>query len=111
MLWRPSGIQPAPAIDRDRKLQLRAAQVRLLYENVNTGIIVTVLASPVLAYVQASIVSYPIALAWLAYMLLICAARFTLARRYWKCASRDDAGSAEWGALFAVITALAGAGW
>lgn len=110
MLSRSSRFQSVSAIDSERKLKLRAAQIRLLYENANTGIAVTLLAGPVLAYFQTFVVNYLVALGWLAYMLLVSATRFLLVRRYWH-SPTDCARVQGWGTLFAVSAGLAGAGW
>ena len=84
MLSSFSRVKPAPAGNNERILQVRATQTRVLYENANTGIAVTLCAAPVLAYFQTSVVPYPIILGWLFYMLLISAARFVLVRRYFQ---------------------------
>ena len=110
MLSNCSRVQPAPGRNTEQKLQLRAAQIRLLYENAHTGIAVTVLAAPILAYFQKSVVQYPIILGWLAYMLLVSVARFLLVRRYWR-STVNGTRVPDWGALFALSAGLAGAGW
>ena len=51
-----------PAITRPlggdrRELRVRAAEVRLLYENAATGIVVTVLIASLLAYAQSGDIS------------------------------------------------------
>ena len=89
---------------------MRAAQIRLLYENAPTGIAVTTIAAPVLSYFQSSFVQRRIAVSWLVYMLLVSAVRFILARRYWR-ASPSGAQTAQWNAAFAIGAGLAGAGW
>src|SRR4051794_13153748 len=99
MLSSFSRVKPAPAGNNERKLQLRAAQTRLLYENANTGILVTLCAAPVLAYFQTSVVPYPIILGWLVYMLLVSAARFVLVRRYFQ-SSKEHTRPQGWSTLF-----------
>jgi len=93
-----------------RKEQVRAAQIRLLYENAPTGIAVTAIAAPVLSYFQSQLVPHRIAVGWLVYMLLVSAARFILTRRYWR-ASPSCAQTTRWSAAFAIGAGLAGAGW
>ena len=70
------------ASQNERKVHVRAAQIRLLYDNANTGIAVTILAAPALAYFQSFVIPHRILLIWLAYMLLVSAGRFLLSRRY-----------------------------
>jgi GGDEF domain-containing protein len=100
----------SPEMDT-RKRQLYAEQVRLLYTNANDGIWVTVLVSPLLSGLQWRVISHPIVVTWLMYMLAISSARFTLARRYWRGASRTDANTRVWGNTFAVSAGLSAIGW
>jgi signal transduction histidine kinase/ActR/RegA family two-component response regulator len=93
-----------------RKRNVRAGQTRLLYENVHTGIAVTIVAAPVLAYFQSSVIHYPIVLGWLMYMLLVAGVRFIISRRYWR-ASLSSTPTSEWLVAFAVGAGLAGVGW
>ena len=102
--------QAAQASQNQRKARVQAAQIRLLYQNANTGIAVTVIAAPVLGYFQSLVVQRRIVFGWLLYMLLVSAARFIFARRYWL-TSPSYAQSTEWGVAFAVGAGLAGAGW
>src|SRR3954471_17807660 len=90
--------------------ELQAAQIRLLYENATTGTAVTIIAAPVLAYFQSAVIDRPVILAWLIYMMLVCAARFLLSHRYWH-ASQSRPHLGAWGAAFAFGAGLAGAGW
>ena len=99
-----------PAVGDERNRQVRAAQVRLLYCNATTGIAVTALAVPVLAYIQWRVVRHPLVLSWLSYMLVIAAARAVLVRRYWR-ASPDDGTIGPWGTAFTVGAGMAAAGW
>jgi signal transduction histidine kinase/ActR/RegA family two-component response regulator len=89
---------------------VRAAQTRLLYENANTGIAVTLVVAPLLAYFQWNGVRHPLVMLWLAGMLLISGARSMLVRRYWRASPNADE-EERWSALFAVGAALAAAGW
>ena len=89
---------------------VRLAQIRLLYENANTGIIVTIIAAPILAYFLSSVIEHRITVAWLLYMLLITSARFLLSQRYWRNAIYYTNAS-KWSALFAIGAGLAGVGW
>jgi signal transduction histidine kinase/CheY-like chemotaxis protein len=93
-----------------RKGRVRAAQIRLLYENAATGIAVTTIAAPVLGYFQSQFVQYRIVLGWLVYMLLVSAVRFILTRRYWR-TSPSYTQTTQWSAAFAIGAGLAGVGW
>ena len=101
----------AALVARDRrKRQVGAAQIRILYQNSNTGIVVTIIAAPVLAYFQWGVVRHPIVSGWLVYMLLVSAARFILVRGYWRM-SPNGTQTHRWSAAFAVGAGLAAAGW
>ena len=68
----------------NKKLQLRAAQIRLLYENANTGIAIIICGVRCWPTFNRSVVQYPIILGWLAYMLLVSVAKVPFSwRRYW----------------------------
>jgi signal transduction histidine kinase/ActR/RegA family two-component response regulator len=93
-----------------RKRQIHAAQVQLLYSNVNVGALVTLVAATVLARLQWGVVPHATILAWSAYTFLVSAAKFTLARFYWR-AAPSSLDASRWGAAFTVGAAVAGAGW
>src|SRR5215203_2648703 len=61
--------------------QVRVAETRLLYENANTGVAITLVIAALLAYVQWD-GSRVVVVAWLVYMTVVSVARFALARRY-----------------------------
>lgn len=94
----------------ERKAHLLAAQVRLLNVNANTAIIVTLIAAPLLAYVQSKVVSPRVVIAWLLYMVMASTARFLLSRRYWQTRPqvRD---CARWNFFLAAGAFMAGLGW
>jgi signal transduction histidine kinase/ActR/RegA family two-component response regulator len=94
----------------ERRQQVHAAETRLLYENATTGIAVTILIACLLVYAQWDAGRRVIVSAWLLYVLLVCAARFVLVRRYWH-ASPSDTETGRWTAMFVVGAALAAAGW
>jgi signal transduction histidine kinase/ActR/RegA family two-component response regulator len=114
--WHPqmppdySSNRAAGALQSERKAHVRAAQIRLLYENANTGIAVTIVAAPALAYLQWFVVQRWILLSWLTYMLLVSAARFVLTHRYRR-SSGNPVRIRKWGGAFAFGAGLAGAGW
>ena len=85
-------------------------QTRLLYSNARTGTLVTTIAAPALAYFQWRVSQHPVVLGWLLFTLLVSAARFLLARRYWQ-SSPNCLASSRWSAAFAVGAGIAGAGW
>jgi signal transduction histidine kinase/ActR/RegA family two-component response regulator len=93
-----------------RQRQVRAAETRLLYENGITGILATIVIASLLAYAQWDVVPRFVVSVWLLYVLLVCAARFVLVRRYRR-ASPDDTASGRWNAAFVVGVAMAAAGW
>jgi signal transduction histidine kinase/ActR/RegA family two-component response regulator len=93
-----------------RQQQVRAAQIGLLYGNAITGILVTIVVAPLLAYVQSDVIPHVVVSAWLLYMLLISAARFVLVRLYWR-ASPSATESSRWAVAFAVGAGLAAVGW
>jgi signal transduction histidine kinase/ActR/RegA family two-component response regulator len=105
-----SGIESLRLRAGDHGLeQVHAAQTRLLYENSATGIAASVVIALVLAYAQWDI--SPVAVSvWLLYALLVCAARFALARRYRR-ARPGDAESRQWNRAFVAVSVMAAAGW
>jgi signal transduction histidine kinase/ActR/RegA family two-component response regulator len=95
--------------DRHRR-QIDAAETRLLYENATTGIVVTVVIAPLLAYAEWVVVSRSAVSAWLLCMLLVTAGRLVVVRRYRR-ASPSDADMSRWNVAFVVGVALAAVGW
>ncbi len=106
----PQGVsRPFPADDQ-RKRQVHAAETRLLYENSATGTAVTIVIASVLAYAHWDLVPHFVVSAWLIYMLIVSAARFVVAHRYWR-ASASDIENGRWNTAFVVGVAMAAAGW
>ena len=99
-----------PSMGDRRQLQVQSAETRLLYENASTGIVVTVVIASLLAYAQWGTISPLVIAVWLIYMLLVSAARFALARGYWR-RSPKDTHSGRWNLAFVVGAAAAAAGW
>ncbi len=93
-----------------RTQQVYAAETRLLYENATTGTAVTIVIAAVLAYVHWYLGPHVIVSAWLAYMLLVSAARLVIVHRYWR-ASASNVATGRWNAAFVVGVAMAAAGW
>ena len=93
-----------------RQRQVRAAETRLLYENAGTGIVAAVVIALLLAYAQWRVITPSIVSGWLVMMLLVSAARLTIARRYWR-AAPSDIEHDRWNTAFVVGTGLAAAGW
>ena len=109
----PRNASPAEAtqaIQDRRKRQVHAEQIRLLYSNANAGVGVTVCVATILSYLQWGVISHPIVLAWLMYMLVISSVRFTLARRYWRAAATDT-NTRAWANTFTIGTGLSAMGW
>ena len=94
----------------DHRPRVRAAETRLLYENANTGVAITIIIALLVAYAQWDVVAPASVATWLAYMIAVCVARFALAQRYRR-ASSTDATSRQWNTGFVVGTAAAAAGW
>ena len=101
---------PALSTQSARKQLVRGEQIRLLYANANVGTAVTVFAASALAYLQWRVISHPVILSWLAYMLALSVARYLIARRYWH-ASAISRRLNIWSAAFSIGAALAAAGW
>jgi signal transduction histidine kinase/CheY-like chemotaxis protein len=105
-----SPADAAPARRDSRRLQILAAQVRLLYGNSNVGIGVTLVATSILGRLQWRVVPHTIILAWCLYMFLVSMARFTLERRYRR-TKPSNLRAARWGTAYAIGAGAAGAGW
>ncbi len=104
-------VAACPGTARDlRRKQLLAAQVRLLYRNAGTGIGVTILAAPLLGYLQWNVINHSVVVSWVAYMLLISLARFVLTRLR-KQLKDFSAHVTGWDIQFVTGAGLAGAGW
>ena len=100
--------RPLPGDRRQR--QVHAAETRLLFDNACTGIVATIVIAALLAYAQWNAKPRWVVLSWLFYVLLVCAARYTLVRRYRR-ASPTDTDSPRWSVAFSIGAAMAAAGW
>jgi signal transduction histidine kinase/ActR/RegA family two-component response regulator len=98
------------ALGEDPKPQVRAEETRLLYENANTGVAITVVIATLLVYAHWGVVSHAVVMPWLFYMLVVSLGRFALARQYWR-ASWTGITNGRWNTAFVVGTALGAAGW
>jgi len=98
------------AIPDHRRLQIAAAQVRLLYGNVNVGVAVTLIATATLCRLQWSTAAHPVIIGWGIYMFTVSVARFTLGRRY-RLTVPSSLETGRWGVAFAAGAGLAGTGW
>jgi signal transduction histidine kinase/ActR/RegA family two-component response regulator len=103
----PAGMSQGQGDSRTR--QILAAQVALLYRNASVAVVVTLVATFILAHLQWDLIAHPVILGWCLYMVVIAAGRYVLARRYLGSPARGDTG--RWQAAFAVGAGLAGAGW
>ena len=101
--------QPVPTT-LDHQRQVRAAQTRLLYENADTGTVVSIVLASLLAYALRDAAPRVVVVPWLLYMLLISAARSVLAYRYRQAAPIDE-DVARWDAAFVIGAAMAALGW
>ena len=99
-----------PATANERRQRVHGAEVRLLYENATTSVVASVLIALPLAYAQRRVTSTLVISAWLVFVVVVAATRFTIARRYWR-ASPDEMSSGRWKAVFVAGTALAAAAW
>lgn len=88
---------------------LYRAQVRLLYENLRPGLLVTCLNAAILSVIEWNAVPRARLLAWLAVMALMTAGRYLLTNRYQK--QGPSADPIPWGRYYATATAAAGFGW
>lgn len=93
-----------------RGRQISAAQVRMLYGNVNVGVVVTLVAATILGRLQWGVISHRIILGWCLFTFLIAAARFTLGRHYRR-AAPSSLKTRNWATAFTIGAGLAGAGW
>ena len=100
--------RPFPGDRRQR--QVHAAETRLLYDNAFTGIAATIVIAALLAYAQWNARPRWVVLSWLFYVLLVCAARYALVRRFRR-ASPTDTDSRRWSVAFSIGAAMAAAGW
>jgi signal transduction histidine kinase/ActR/RegA family two-component response regulator len=110
-LIRPPSKIPSdpPSASDTRERQVHAAETRLLYDNVSTGVVATIIIAMLLAYAQRGI-SVAVVSVWLLYMLLVSATRFLVARWYWR-ASPGDMDAEPWTVAFVIGAAMAAAGW
>jgi len=82
----------------------------MLYTNVNDGVVVTVVASTILARLQWAIIQHRIILGWWLCMCMVAAARFALGRRWWRAAPLGVEAK-KWDTAFTIGAGLAGTGW
>jgi len=97
-------------LSEDPEPQTRAVETRLLYENANTGVAITVIISTLLVYAHWDVVSHAVIVPWLLFMLVVSLGRYALAQRYWRAPSARIA-NGKWNTAFVVGTALGAAGW
>lgn len=96
--------------EAQRKYQIRAAEIRLLYSSANIGISVTIVAATVLGALQWDVIPHSLVLGWYLYMLVIALARFALVRFYSR--TREVAENLDrWGMAFILGAGCSAAGW
>ena len=93
----------------DHRPRVRAAETRLLYDNANTGVAITIIIALLVAYAQWDVVAPATVATWLAYMIAVSIARSALTRRYRR-ASPSEVASPQWNTAFVVGTGAAAAG-
>src|SRR5262245_16646077 len=93
--------------DNNRR-EILAAQVKLLYDNLNLGIWVTLIATPILARLQWTVIPHTVIFVWSLYMVLVSAVRYVLGRQYLRLPIPD---ARCWNIMFAIGAGLAGIGW
>src|SRR5690349_19575688 len=101
---------PVPVPGDSRKEEIRAAQVRMLYCNVNVGVVITIVAATILGRLQWAVIPHPIIFGWWLCMLLVALARFTLGRLWWR-AAPSGVKTRRWSTAFTAGAGLAGTGW
>jgi signal transduction histidine kinase/ActR/RegA family two-component response regulator len=105
-----SSTSPVAPDKGSTKQQILAAQVRLLYSNMNVGVGVTLVATAILGLLEWDVASHPVVVAWCLYMCLVSLARFALGQRYSQAAAAKRK-TDIWRAAFTAGTGLAGIGW
>ena len=105
-----SGDISRGTLTEDPQPQVRAVETRLLYENANTGVAVTVVIATLMAYAYWDVVSHAVVVPWLLYMFAVSIVRLALAQQYWRAPSTRLT-NGKWNTAFVVGTALAAAGW
>jgi len=95
----------------ERKTLIRREQTRLLYANSNISAVVTVTATAALAYLQWTVISHRVILAWACYMVAISLVRFGAAQQFFRVSHSADAGTDSWLNAFVTGVCLAGLGW
>jgi signal transduction histidine kinase/ActR/RegA family two-component response regulator len=106
----PRDVSDRSGSHAPRQPQVRAAETRLLYENANTGTVVSIVIASLLAYAHWGLIPHAALLAWLVFVLLISAARLVLVHLYRR-ASPGDAAIGWWNAAFVAGAAMAALGW
>jgi PAS domain S-box-containing protein len=88
---------------------IQAQQIRLIYANTTLSVVVTILVSSVLSYLQWNVIAHATVLGWLAYMLLVSAGRWVLR---WFYGHRDKAHTiGAWGRQVTIGVVFSAAGW
>jgi signal transduction histidine kinase/CheY-like chemotaxis protein len=98
------------AVELRQRSFVRSAELRLLYENVATGVAATLVIAATLAVALWPSVSPGLVSWWLGYTVLVAAARAVLAHRYWRRPPGAE-GRRLWHVGFVAGTTLAGLGW
>src|SRR5215471_15418615 len=105
---RTSGHEPSSTFDHTR--EIRAAQVRLLYEQLPWALIATVVNGGILIAVLWRQASRPLLISWFLAILVVASIRYGQRRAYMRSASRS-AESLHWGRRFLFGVAANGMLW
>src|ERR1044071_7772956 len=106
----PASSASERSLPDSRTREILSAQTRLLYENANLGVGVTIVAAILLGSLQWAVIPRPVIFVWWAYMAIVSLGRRALARRYHR-ASPEDRSSQKWSKVFAIAAGLSGVGW
>src|SRR5215471_6945508 len=94
---RTSGHEPSSTFDHTR--EIRAAQVRLLYEQLPWALIATVVNAGILIAVLWRQASQPLLVSWFLGILIVASVRYGKRRAYMR-STTGSAGSLRWGRHF-----------
>ena len=102
--------QPAPISSRHRASEIDAELVKFLYEKAPFAFLANVINAPILVTIEWQVVSHPALVIWLAFTLVLTAARYLLVRRF-RQLSPGPSARGRWEILFSVGALLSGLGW
>ncbi len=101
---------PGPAGFQERAQSIEAQQVRLLYAQVPTGLVASVLNAGITVFVLWNAVAHPVLIGWFALIVVVTLSRFMLVRMYRRAAPTADC-IHLWRTRFITGVAAAGIVW